>query len=103
MDDTLPLKFFTYENISNFKKLGRYDDKEEIQEDVPYKKVQPDMAVISTLVQGSGFQRARIGAAIQGNCFPSKSTFYRHKQKLIPKIKECTSEHFERFAKETFE
>lgn len=79
------------------------DDKEEIQEDVPYKKVQPDMAVISTLVQGSGFQRARIGAAIQGNCFPSKSTFYRHQQKLIPKIKECTSEHFERFAKETFE
>ena len=25
MDDTLPLKFFTYENICHFRKLGRFD------------------------------------------------------------------------------
>lgn len=49
------------------------------------------------------YQKFRIGADLQGNCFPSKSTFYWPQLKLIPKIKECVAENFERFAKESFE
>lgn len=47
------------------------------------KKVNPDLAVMSTLITGTNFKRTRLGAAVQGNSFPSESTFYRHQRELI--------------------
>ena len=55
------------------------------------KKVNPDIAVMSTLITGTNFKRARLGAAVQGNSFSSESTFYHHQRELIPKIEDNVS------------
>ena len=70
----------------------RWDNQEEEAMEEPnctiYKKVQSDIAILSTQVQGTNYRKAQFGAAIQGNSFPSKSTLYRHQQTMIPKITE---------------
>ena len=64
--------------------------------DEPAKKVNPDIAVMSTLISGTNFRRDRLGAAIQGNSFPSETTYYRHQKALIPKIEEEISTRLQR-------
>ena len=63
----------------------------------------PDIAVMSTLIAGTNFKRARLGAAIQGNSFPSETTYYRHQKALIPKIEEEISTRLQSVAKSSFE
>ena len=55
------------------------------------KKVNPGIVVISILIAGTNFKRARLGAAIQGNSFPSESTFYRYQRELLPIIEDNLS------------
>lgn len=62
----------------------------------------PDFAVISTLLQGTNYRRARIGAAVCGTHFPSRSTFYKHQKAQIPKAEHKNRESIEKKADSLF-
>ena len=64
--------------------------------------IHPDVAVISTLLQGTNYRRARIGAAVCGTYFPSRSTFYKHQKALIPKAEQKIRESIEKKADSLF-
>lgn len=66
------------------------------------KNIEPDMAVISTLIQGTNYRRARLGAAVCGSHFPPRTTFYNHQKKLIPKIENATLGFIEKKANNLF-
>ena len=63
----------------------------------------PDIAVMSTLIAGTNFKRDRLGAAIQWNLFPSEKTYYCHQKALIPKIEEEMSMPLQSVAKSSLE
>ena len=66
------------------------------------KNIEPDMTVISTLIQGTNYRRARLGAAVCGSHFPPRTTFYNHQKKLIPKIENATLGFIEKKANNLF-
>lgn len=85
----------------------RWKKSEEIQDDeanhVQAKHVNPDIAVLSTFIQGSNYRRARLGAAVQGNIFPPRSTFYKHQKKIIPQIENQISSMLAKTSDEAFD
>lgn len=54
-------------------------------------------------ITGTNFKRARPGAAVQENSFPSESTFYRHQREFIPKIEDNVSTRLQKMADTSFE
>ena len=72
--------------------IQEQEEEEEINEDCEPNKIPADIAVISTFIEGSNYNRARMSSATRGQRFPSKSTFFRCQKKLIPLIEEKTKE-----------
>ena len=66
------------------------------------RKINPDIAVMSTFIQGTNYERARIGAATEGIEFPSRATYYRHQKKLSPKIKGKCIDHMDQQAENIY-
>lgn len=66
------------------------------------RKLNPDIAVMSTFIQGTNHRRARLGAAVCVTHFHHRSTFYNHQKKLIPRIESLTEGSIEKIATDLF-
>lgn len=69
------------------------DEEEVLEEPLETRKINPDIAVMST-----NYRRARLGAVVCGARFPPRSTFFYHQKKLIPRIESSTKESIEKKA-----
>lgn len=76
---------------------GNIPIKEEVAvEQLEARKLNPDIAVMSTFIQGTNHRRARLGAAVCVTHFHHRSTFYNHQKKLIPRIESLTKGSIEK-------
>ncbi|KAK8860385.1 hypothetical protein M9Y10_012049 [Tritrichomonas musculus] len=89
-------------NTNSIKQRWKNNNVEEQQDSKPFedrpRTINAYIAVISTYIQGSNYERARMAAATEGNSFPSKATYYRHQEVLISKIKNKYIDHINKIA-----
>lgn len=72
------------------------EEEEVLDEQIEAKRINPDIAVLSTFIQGTNYRRARLGAAVCGTRFPPRSTFFDHQRKMIPRIESSTNRSIEK-------